>query len=38
MDYTSETAKEKGPIGLQVHHDKVMTIEFKDIVIEEIGN
>jgi len=38
MDYTSETAKEKGPIGLQVHHGKVMTIEFKDIVIEEIGN
>jgi len=38
MDYTSETAKEQGPIGLQVHHGKVMTIEFKDIVIEEIGN
>ncbi len=35
LDYTSETAKEKGPIGLQVHPNKQMTIEFKNITVEE---
>jgi len=36
MEYTSETAKDKGPIGLQVHPGKEMTIAFKDITIEEM--
>ena len=35
MDYTSETAKKSGPIGLQVHPNKEMTVEFKDITIQE---
>lgn len=34
MDYTSDTAKDKGPIGLQVHPNKEMTVEFKDITVE----
>ncbi len=35
LDYTSETAKEKGPIGLQVHANLEMTIEFQNVTIEE---
>ena len=31
MEYTSETAKDKGPLGLQVHSGKEMTIEFRSI-------
>ncbi len=34
MDYTSDTAKEKGPIGLQVHPGVVMAIDFRNITIE----
>lgn len=34
MTYTSETAKDKGPIGLQVHPGKVMKVLFRDITLE----
>lgn len=33
-DYTSDTAKEKGPIGLQVHPGVKMAIEFRNITAE----
>ncbi len=36
MTYTSETAKEKGPIGLQVHPGKEMKILFRDLTLEEL--
>jgi hypothetical protein len=36
MTYTSETAKEKGPIGLQVHPGKEMKILFRDLSLEEL--
>jgi hypothetical protein len=35
MTYTSETAKDKGPVGLQVHPGKEMKILFRDITLEE---
>ncbi len=35
MDYTSETAKDKGPIGLQVHPGLKMKVEYRDVTIEE---
>lgn len=34
MTYTSETAKEKGPIGLQMHPGVAMKIEFREITVE----
>jgi hypothetical protein len=34
LDYVSETAKEKGPIGLQVHPGMKMKIEFREVVVE----
>lgn len=36
MKYTSDTAIEKGPIGLQLHGNKVMDIEFRNILCAEI--
>lgn len=36
MDYTSDTAKEKGPIGLQVHPKLDMRIEYRNITLEEL--
>ena len=36
MTYTSETAIEKGPIGLQLHPGNEMTIHFRDIRIAEL--
>ncbi|MCW1924445.1 DUF1080 domain-containing protein [Luteolibacter arcticus] len=36
MDYTSETAVEKGPIGLQVHPGVEMTIEFRNLEVEPL--
>lgn len=33
MTYTSETAKEKGPIGLQMHPGVAMKIEFRNITL-----
>jgi hypothetical protein len=35
MDYTSETAVEKGPIGLQVHPGKEMKLDFRAMTVEE---
>ena len=37
MKYTSDTAIEKGPIGLQLHGNKVMDIEFRNILCAEIN-
>lgn len=31
MSYTSENAKEEGPIGLQLHGNKVMSIAFRNL-------
>jgi len=36
MTYTSETAKEKGPIGLQVHSGREMKILFRELTLEEL--
>lgn len=36
VEYTSDTAIEKGPIGFQVHPNVLMKIEYRDIKIEEI--
>ncbi|QTN33105.1 DUF1080 domain-containing protein [Akkermansiaceae bacterium] len=33
MDYTSDTAKDKGPIGLQVHAGVKMAIDFRNITV-----
>jgi hypothetical protein len=35
MDYTSDSAKEKGPIGLQVHPGLEMKIEYRNITLEQ---
>ncbi len=34
-EYVSDTAKEKGPIGLQVHPGVEMKVEFRNITLEE---
>jgi hypothetical protein len=36
LNYNSDTAIEKGPIGLQVHPKKEMTIEFRNILCAEL--
>lgn len=36
LDYTSDTAIAEGPIGLQVHPNKEMTIEFRNILCAEL--
>lgn len=36
MSYTSENTLEKGPIGLQLHANREMEIDYKDIKVEEI--
>ena len=36
VEYESDTAVEKGPIGLQVHPGRVMKIEFRKISLEEL--
>jgi len=36
MDYTSDTAKDQGPIGVQVHPGLEMKIEFRNIMLEEM--
>ncbi len=33
MTYTSETGKEKGPIGLQLHGDRDMAIDYRNLKI-----
>lgn len=36
MTYTSDTAKEKGPIGLQMHADVAMKIDFRAITLASL--
>jgi len=36
VEYTSETAIEKGPIGLQVHPNVLMKIDFRNVKITEL--
>lgn len=36
MQYSSDTSIEKGPIGLQLHPGRNMTIDFRDIRIAEL--
>jgi hypothetical protein len=36
LEYDSETAAEKGPVGLQVHSGMLMKIEFRDVQLEEL--
>jgi hypothetical protein len=36
VKYTSDTAVEKGPIGLQVHPGRAMKIEFRNLRIEPL--
>ncbi len=36
LEYDSDTAVEKGPIGLQVHAGMRMKIEFRDIKVQEL--
>jgi hypothetical protein len=36
LTYTSETAKEKGSVGLQVHPGRVMKVLFRDITLEAL--
>ena len=36
MTYTSDNATDKGPIGLQLHPNNEMTIDFRNIMVAEI--
>ena len=36
MKYKSSSAKEKGPIGIQLHGSRNMKIDFKDISVKEL--
>lgn len=36
IEYVSDTAKESGPVGLQVHPGVRMKIEFRDIAVEAL--
>lgn len=36
LEYTSETAADSGPIGLQVHPNVLMKVEFRNLVAEEL--
>ncbi|WP_193212587.1 3-keto-disaccharide hydrolase [Luteolibacter marinus] len=36
LEYESDTAGEKGPVGLQVHPGLQMKIEFRDLKLEEL--
>ena len=36
MNYTLENANLKGPIGIQLHPNRVMTIQFKDIRVVDL--
>ena len=37
MTYTSENAKAKGPIGLQLHGNKVMSIDVRHLTVKELA-
>jgi hypothetical protein len=34
IEYASDTAKESGPVGLQIHPGVKMKIEFKNVTVE----
>jgi hypothetical protein len=36
MQYTSETASEMGPIGIQLHPGREMSIEFRNLMLAEL--
>lgn len=36
LEYTSESASEKGPVGLQVHAGTLMKVEFRNLDLEEL--
>lgn len=36
MEYTSETATEMGPIGIQLHPGREMSIEFRNLMVAEL--
>ncbi len=36
IEYVSDTAKESGPIGLQIHPGVKMKIEFRDVAVEPV--
>lgn len=36
IDYTSDTAKKVGPIGLQVHPGVEMKVEFREVTVESL--
>jgi len=36
MTYTSETGKAKGPIGIQLHGDRDMSIDYREIKVAEL--
>ena len=36
MKYKSSSAKEKGPIGIQLHGSRNMKIDFKDILVKDL--
>lgn len=36
MTYTSETGQETGPIGLQLHGNKEMSIDYRNILVAEL--
>lgn len=36
IEYVSDTAKEAGPLGLQVHPGVKMKVEFKDVTVEPL--
>ncbi len=36
LEYTSDSASEKGPIGLQVHPNALMKVDYRNMTIEEL--
>ena len=36
MTYTSDTGKPKGPIGIQLHGDRDMSIDYREIKVGEL--
>lgn len=36
MEYTSDTATEMGPVGIQLHPGREMSIEFKNLMLAEL--
>jgi hypothetical protein len=36
MTYTSDNATDKGPIGLQLHPNNEMSIDFRNIMVAEL--